>query len=162
MNKFQLQLTWFHDYRRGKTKGSCFPDSFGGSCSGTPRECQDCNRAIRCHEDTPTPVRSQTQPRPIFREPGTRDPSSLFEVVAGGTYVTICDNWPHAQCKVEIEQENKQHLFFLLTGWASAKTWFCFSDMYQPVHRGHKLVRQPTSALLKLSKVRQWFINYPR
>merc|ERR1712130_1025012 len=43
--------------RRGKTQGSCFPDSFGGSCSGTPRECQDCNRAITCREDIRTPTR---------------------------------------------------------------------------------------------------------
>merc|ERR1712137_672271 len=34
--------------RSGNTKGSCFPDSFGGECSGTPRECQDCNKAISC------------------------------------------------------------------------------------------------------------------
>lgn len=46
--------------RRGKTQGSCFPDSFGGSCSGTPRECQDCNRAIRCQEDTRTPTPTRT------------------------------------------------------------------------------------------------------
>lgn len=48
-----------HDFRRGKTQGSCFPDSFGGECSGTPRECQDCNRAIRCQEETGT--RTPTQ-----------------------------------------------------------------------------------------------------
>ena len=34
--------------RPGQTSGSCFPDSFGGGCSGTPRECQDCNQAIFC------------------------------------------------------------------------------------------------------------------
>merc|ERR1712029_1116745 len=28
--------------------GSCFSQAFGGSCSGTPRGCQDCNRAINC------------------------------------------------------------------------------------------------------------------
>merc|ERR1712037_317946 len=32
----------------GGTLGSCFPRDFGGSCSGTPRECQDCNQAINC------------------------------------------------------------------------------------------------------------------
>merc|ERR1719360_395443 len=32
----------------GLTSGSCFPASFGGSCSGTPRECKDCNRALNC------------------------------------------------------------------------------------------------------------------
>merc|ERR1712110_260689 len=49
--------------RGGKIKGSCFPNSFGGSCSGTPRECQDCNRAITCQEEAP---RTQT---------GTRTPT---------------------------------------------------------------------------------------
>jgi len=34
--------------RPGQTSGSCFSDSFGGGCSGTPRECVDCNRAIFC------------------------------------------------------------------------------------------------------------------
>ena len=29
-------------------QGSCFPRDFGGSCSGTPRQCQDCNQAINC------------------------------------------------------------------------------------------------------------------
>ena len=26
----------------GNTKGSCFPPSFGGDCSGTPRFCEEC------------------------------------------------------------------------------------------------------------------------
>ena len=29
--------------RAGPTSGSCFSQAFGGSCSGTPAECQDCN-----------------------------------------------------------------------------------------------------------------------
>ena len=37
-------------------QGSCFPDSLGGSCSGTPRECQDCNRAINCQCTILTPT----------------------------------------------------------------------------------------------------------
>merc|ERR1712037_355543 len=32
----------------GGTLGSCFPRDFGGSCSGTPRQCQDCNQAKNC------------------------------------------------------------------------------------------------------------------
>merc|ERR1712080_179501 len=42
------QVTYVGPPRAGRTQGSCFPDSFGGECSGTPRECQDCNRAINC------------------------------------------------------------------------------------------------------------------
>ena len=34
--------------RAGKLSGSCFPQSFGGSCSGTPRECQYCNKVLTC------------------------------------------------------------------------------------------------------------------
>ena len=34
--------------RPGQISGSCFPNSFGGSCPGTPPECQDCNKAIFC------------------------------------------------------------------------------------------------------------------
>ena len=30
--------------RSGATSGSCFSQSFGGQCSGTPEECEDCNK----------------------------------------------------------------------------------------------------------------------
>ena len=36
--------------RGGNTAGSCFPHSYGGGCSGTPRECEDCNSVLTCHE----------------------------------------------------------------------------------------------------------------
>ena len=36
--------------RAGPRKGSCYPESFGGNCSGIPKECQDCNRAKNCPE----------------------------------------------------------------------------------------------------------------
>ena len=42
------EVTYTGPSRPGQTQGSCFPQSFGGSCSGTPPECQDCNRALRC------------------------------------------------------------------------------------------------------------------
>merc|ERR1719507_944086 len=36
--------------RAGQTQGSCFPDSFGGSCDGTPPECERCNQVVKdCH-----------------------------------------------------------------------------------------------------------------
>ena len=41
-------VAWVGPPRAGKTKGSCFPDSFGGQCSGTPGECLPCNQAINC------------------------------------------------------------------------------------------------------------------
>jgi len=44
------EVTYIGPPRNGQTSGSCFPASFGGSCSGTPRECQDCNRALSCSE----------------------------------------------------------------------------------------------------------------
>jgi len=42
------KVTYVGPPRAGRTQGSCFPRDFGGSCSGTPRECQDCNQAINC------------------------------------------------------------------------------------------------------------------
>merc|ERR1712004_22695 len=36
--------------RDGGTLGSCFPDSFGGSCSGIPRGCRNCNQILSCPE----------------------------------------------------------------------------------------------------------------
>jgi len=32
--------------RVGNTMGSCFPQSFGGSCDGKPNECKDCNTVL--------------------------------------------------------------------------------------------------------------------
>jgi len=152
--------------RRGKTKGSCFPFSFGGDCSGTPRECLHCNRAITCREsdnnnnnnnngfeeavrpfseedclasclasragaqeciascglnvETRRPANNRRPVLKIFGKElttpsltGLSKPSSsqetrssLKEEVAEGTCVTICDNWPHAQCKVGLERRN--------------------------------------------------------
>merc|ERR1712183_585637 len=42
------KVTYIGPPRGGATSGSCFPQDFGGSCSGTPPECQDCNQAINC------------------------------------------------------------------------------------------------------------------
>merc|ERR1712227_105930 len=36
--------------RPGKALGSCFPESSGGRCSGTPSECRKCNRVLHCPE----------------------------------------------------------------------------------------------------------------
>ena len=43
-------VTYVGPPRTGRTQGSCFPRSFGGSCSGTPAECIDCNLKITCNE----------------------------------------------------------------------------------------------------------------
>jgi len=37
--------------RRGGSMGSCFPKRFGGSCSGTPSGCRDCNKVRNCDDD---------------------------------------------------------------------------------------------------------------
>merc|ERR550532_2140634 len=125
--------------RSGKIKGSCFPNSFGGSCSGTPRECQHCNQAITCQEEedfprTQTGTRTPPRSRPVQpREPKSIGQSSLFEVVAGGTCVTICDNWPFAQCKVQSKFRPKKNKYF--TGWTAENQWRPpGSNMYQPLH----------------------------
>merc|ERR1712045_905243 len=34
--------------RPSQLSGSCFPQSFGGSCSGTPPECRDCIDVLNC------------------------------------------------------------------------------------------------------------------
>ena len=39
--------------RGGNTLGSCFPALFGGTCDGTPSECEDCNTKIQCEEEGP-------------------------------------------------------------------------------------------------------------
>merc|ERR1719219_1283846 len=44
------QVRWVGPHRSGYTKGSCFPQSYSGACSGTPRECQDCNQVLTCSE----------------------------------------------------------------------------------------------------------------
>jgi len=47
--------------RSGNTKGSCFPASFGGRCSGTPPECQDCNKVKNCEKS----LEPRGQPQPL-------------------------------------------------------------------------------------------------
>jgi len=41
-------VTYVGPPRSGKTQGSCFPQTSGGSCHGTPSGCKDCNTAIQC------------------------------------------------------------------------------------------------------------------
>ena len=41
-------VTYVGPSRPGKHQGICFPDEFGGSCSGTPNECDQCNRVLSC------------------------------------------------------------------------------------------------------------------
>ena len=41
-------VTYVGPSRPGKHQGSCFPDDFGGSCSGTPNECHHCNQVLSC------------------------------------------------------------------------------------------------------------------
>ena len=47
---FWSMLNKSKHFRAGATSGSCFSDAFGGECSGTPDECQDCNKAVNCTE----------------------------------------------------------------------------------------------------------------
>merc|ERR1712110_1231875 len=42
------KVTYIGPSRPGQLSGSCFPASFGGSCTGTPQGCQDCNKAVNC------------------------------------------------------------------------------------------------------------------
>ena len=48
-------------FRSGNTQGSCFAASFGGRCSGTPPECQDCNRVKNCENL----LEPRGQPKPL-------------------------------------------------------------------------------------------------
>ena len=41
-------VTYVGPPRAGKGSGSCFPAEFGGDCSGTPNECQNCNQVLSC------------------------------------------------------------------------------------------------------------------
>jgi len=59
--------------RGGPSIGSCFPAAFGGSCSGTPPECRDCNKVRSCKEEStvnPT-VRPTKQEQSSTRMPIT-------------------------------------------------------------------------------------------
>jgi len=48
LDKGVCEVLYIGPRRGGNTKGSCFPARFGGGCSGTPPECQECNRVIDC------------------------------------------------------------------------------------------------------------------
>merc|ERR1712034_26111 len=43
------EVEYIGEFRSGETKGSCFPLSFSGGCSGIPDECiQDCHTVLDC------------------------------------------------------------------------------------------------------------------
>merc|ERR1712233_91954 len=79
--------------REGNSQGSCFPEDFGGSCSTTPTECQDCNKAISCgsgsEQTRPTArptIRPIAQPttRPTIRAPSTGDENCDYQCTSRG------------------------------------------------------------------------------
>ncbi len=53
--------TYVGPSRPGKHAGSCFPDDFGGSCSGTPNECQNCNQVLSCSPEEIKKSKSDTR-----------------------------------------------------------------------------------------------------
>jgi len=54
LDKGVCEVLYIGPRRTGNIQGSCFPARFGGGCSGTPPECQECNRVINC-EKSPEP-----------------------------------------------------------------------------------------------------------
>ena len=74
--------------------GSCSPPSFGGFCSGTPKECKDCSSVTRCNN-------SAGQEQELEQNSQKTPEVSLVKKVADGiTCITTCDNWPYKNCKV--------------------------------------------------------------
>ena len=71
--------------RGGNTAGSCFPNSYGGGCSGTPRECEDCNSVLTCHEPGVRNHKVSSPPRSGRSE---------------GDCQYNCEGWPYSQCEV--------------------------------------------------------------
>ena len=41
-------------------QGTCSPAIFGGSCSGTPKECKDCSSVTKCDDSVEEPELEQT------------------------------------------------------------------------------------------------------
>ena len=49
LSQAPLLVSWRRiNYYYHKLSGNCFSSSFGGSCSGTPVGCRDCNEALKC------------------------------------------------------------------------------------------------------------------
>ena len=70
--------------RGGPTSGSCFPPLFGGSCSGTPPECLDCNKQLDCEETTTELTESQNSSEATStEEENSKGPLDGDEVVMG-------------------------------------------------------------------------------
>ena len=65
--------------------GSCFPAAFGGSCSGTPPECEACNVARTCVQPAPPttpappPAPAPVRPLPTPQRPGPSPVSGAAE-----------------------------------------------------------------------------------
>merc|ERR1719341_490282 len=87
--------------RRGATKGSCI---FGGSYSGTPKECKDCSSVTKCNDSVEEPELEQTSQS---LEVTSQEVSLVKKVADGITCVTTCDNWPYRNCKMELMRGNR-------------------------------------------------------
>ena len=104
--------------RGGKTAGSCFPDSFGGGCSGTPPECSNCNTVLSCQEpgaggnsgsvtaidDDCTTTCNSNGCRQSCRPPAPREvetqSSETPRPPSSGNCQYDCGDWPYSQCRV--------------------------------------------------------------
>ena len=74
--------------RGGPTTGSCFPPLFGGSCSGTPPECLDCNKALDCTESATELTESKnSSAASSSNEEDSNGPLNGDEVVIGQKHV---------------------------------------------------------------------------
>ena len=77
ITKIVTKIT-IYDYNQG----SCFPAAFGGSCSGTPPECRDCNKA-----------RSGSQARlesPGIPESGSGNLTIVINIIVVTMYTRSC------------------------------------------------------------------------
>ena len=66
--------------RGGPTSGSCFPPLFGGSCTGTPPECLDCNKALDCAAERETEPGNSIDKNKDYEEGKTEKPLNGDEV----------------------------------------------------------------------------------
>ena len=61
----QCTVQYIGPPRSGSGLGACFSKRFGGQCTNTPPECQDCNKIVNCEESTnpisTTPIPTTTK-----------------------------------------------------------------------------------------------------
>jgi len=100
--------------RPGNSKGTCFPESYGGRCIGTPRECDECNAVLRNCENRPQQTRP-TNPK--------ADASLVRETIEEGN---VAEDLQDGNCEYECKENGACNSNYVGPPRAGPRRGTCF------------------------------------